>query len=676
MKNKEWKILEADSSLVSEISEKFQIPRVIAKVLVIRGITTDEQINKFFAKDSSDFYSPFLLNDMEKAINRILLAKLDRERVVIYGDYDVDGMTSTSLLYLFFKEIGLDVSYYIPNRFEEGYGINADAVRSLKEEGYGLMISVDTGISAIAEVELAGELGLDVIITDHHECKEVLPPALAVINPMRKDGTYPFKYLAGVGVAFKLACAVNERLKKDEQIDIFKYLEIVAIGTIADLVKLESENRLFVRLAFLTMKNSKNNGIKALFDVADLGNRKLSAGTVGFQIAPRLNAAGRLKSATMGVELFIAENYERAYKLASDLDDLNTDRKNIEKTIYDEAVSQIEDNADISTSDILVVAAEGWNKGVVGIVASRLVEKYYKPVVILSIDGDMASGSARSVDGFSIYDALNSVNDIFTKFGGHSMAAGMSLEVSRIDELRTRLRDYGAKNLDSNLITPKVYIDDEINIDNINTRYISEIRTLEPFGIGNREPVFAISGKLNKIFFMGAEKQHIKLGIGGIDAVGFNMAEIGNLLNTGQEVMVAGTLDNNVWNGNSTPTMYIKDVKLDPFMLESIKEAIDFHMTVNYFEERVDFISDENMCRCFYKILYDLEKQMCDRMYYTSLVYKHNIRISHALIMLEIFSELGIVDYELDEFYLKFTLIKGKKVELRASKLYNCYLKA
>ncbi len=672
MKYKKWQVLEADESTVSSICENFKIPRVMAKLLVIRGITTFEQVNKFFSDDVSALYSPFLLKSMDKAVERVLKAREGKERVVVYGDYDVDGITSTSILYSFLDEIGVDVDYYIPNRFEEGYGINADALRALRAEGFDLLISVDTGISAIKQVDVANELGLDIIITDHHECKEVLPDAVAVINPKRADCDYPFKQLAGVGVTFKLISALADSI--DDEIDVYKYMEIVAIGTIADLVKLESENRLFVKLAFRTMEESSNFGIQALFDVAGLRGRKMSAGLVGFQIAPRLNASGRLKSAKMGVELFLSNNYDRAYKMAKELDEVNADRRKIEKDIYDEAVQMIEDSAELSTSDILVVAGEGWNKGVVGIVASRLVEKYYKPTIVLSIDGESASGSARSIDGFSIYDALNSVSDIFDKFGGHTMAAGMSLSAARIDELRTRLSDYAIKALDADILTPKVYIDDMIDIADITVEYIDMIRRLEPFGIGNREPVFAIKGRLSGVRYMGEENKHIRLNVDSLSVVGFNMSEYANGVSLGQEVYVAGSLNNNEWRGSITPNMYMKHLKVDDYVLDSIKEAIHYHMNVDYLDVEPSFHINRQKCGEFYKILRNLSKNQVKRLYFTKLVYEYKTDLKEALLMLAVFAELGLLDYDLHDLYFNFDLFADKQVELMASKLYNYYL--
>ncbi len=673
MINKKWKVLEADEKLVSKLTEEFKIPRVIAKVLVIRGITTIEEFKKFFAEDSSEFYSPFLLKSMDVAVARVLKALEKNEKVVIYGDYDVDGITSTSILYTFLEEIGLDVDYYIPNRFEEGYGINRDAIINLEHEGYDLLISVDTGITAVKEVKLANDLGLDVIITDHHECKEVIPNAVAVLNPKRPDDEYPFKQLAGVGVAFKLICAINETI--ENPVDIYKHLEIVAIGTIADLVKLESENRLFVKIAFRTIKESNNFGIRALFDVAEINDKKISSGLIGFQIAPRLNASGRLKSAKLGVELFLSKTYERAISIAQELNAINTDRRILEKEIFEEAVNIIEADGIISSSSILVVAKEGWNKGVIGIVASRLVEKYYRPVIILAIDGEKASGSARSIDGFSIYEALNSVSDVFTKFGGHTMAAGMSLDKSRISELRDRLNLYGLEKLTEDTLTQKVYIDGLVEISDINVDYVEKIRELEPFGMGNREPIFEVSGNVRNIYLMGKEKNHIKLIMDGFEAVGFNMAEYSNYISKGQNVRLAGTLNINRWMDKLNTTLYIKDIKLDDYLLESISKTLLRHKRVNYLEEKLDFTLNEDLCRQFYKVLNSLDKTNTDRIYYTKLIYEYKINLREVLVMLEIFSELGIVDYELDKFYFTFRLIKGKKVDLKSSKLYNYCLK-
>ncbi len=671
MINKDWKLLDVDNALIDQIIKIKNMPRIVAKILALRGIYTKEDIDLFFAEDSTSFISPFLLSDMDKAVSRVSDALKRNQRVVIYGDYDVDGITSTSILYKYLEEIGVNISYYIPDRFEEGYGINENAIRTLKKEGYDLLISVDTGITAIKEVEVASSLGLDVIVTDHHQCKEVLPKAVAVINPKKKDDNYPFKDLAGVGVAFKLICALNEKL--NTRIDVNKYLEIVAIGTIADLVSLKGENRLFVKIAFRTMLNSENDGIKALLEVSKI-NDKITAGSIGYRVAPRLNAAGRLESATKGVELFLSNSYERAYVIASDLSDINSERQLIEKNIFDEAVDIIENDSNIGAKNILVVANKRWHKGVIGIVASRLVEKYYKPTILLSIKDGVASGSARSIDGFSIFDALNSVNDIFVKFGGHSMAAGMSLDVDKVDEFRTRINEYGDVNLTTNLLTPKVYIDENLSVTDITTDFINTVKELEPYGIGNREPRFSIEGEVQDIVLMGADKNHLKMKIGDLSCVGFSLANASKYVSIGQNIKLVGTLDNNKWKQYITPTLYIKDIKVDKYMLEVIKDAVSYHKKNNYMENRLDINVNRAECGVMYKYLKKNDDKKCEEIYYSKIIFELGMDIRKSLLILEIFSSLDLLSYELFDDYFTFEIMESKKVDLKASNLYNYYL--
>ena len=368
----------------------------------------------FLNPDYSRLYNPFLLKDMDKAVNRILSALENKEKIIIYGDYDVDGITSTSILFLFLKENGAIVDYYIPNRMEEGYGLNLEAINKIKDKGTDLIITVDTGITAVNEVALAKELGMDVIITDHHECQAEVPQAYAVIDPKQEDCSYPFKLLAGVGVSFKLIQALAKKLNNENS--ICKYMDIVSVGTVADIVPLIDENRILVKKGFEDIPNTQNIGLDALLKVSGYKGGPVTTGLIGFALGPRLNASGRIGDAKRGIELLITNDKEKAKMIADELNEENKNRQAMEQEIFNEAISLIEKEFDIKNTKVIVIAGEGWHQGVIGIVASKIVEKYYRPTILLTIEDGIAKGSARSVEGFNIFEALCESSQFLTKF--------------------------------------------------------------------------------------------------------------------------------------------------------------------------------------------------------------------------------------------------------------------
>lgn len=415
-----WQLVEAEESQVRELAGKLEIHPLTARLLINRGVSDPEQARRFLQVDLSGIYSPFLMDGIQEAVDRIRAALDQREKILIYGDYDVDGVSSTTLLMKMFQGLEADVDYYIPNRFTEGYGLNENALRRAKEAGVQLMISVDTGISAVKEAKIARQLGLDLIITDHHEPPAVLPEGVAVINPKKPGCSYPCKLLAGVGVAFKLAHALLGRVPEE-------VLDLAALGTIADLVPLMDENRVIAALGLKEINRRRNIGLSALMDVAGIQG-EVTAGHVGFSLGPRINAGGRLDTAGTAVELLLTEDPKQARVLAEELDGMNRERQKLVEEIAGEACAAVE-SAPEKHRRFIVVAAPGWNVGVIGIVASRLVEKYYRPTIVLGIDEEtgMAKGSARSIAGLDLYQALTTCTDLLSQFGGHEMAAGMSL---------------------------------------------------------------------------------------------------------------------------------------------------------------------------------------------------------------------------------------------------------
>ena len=548
----------------SDEDSQYQTPQTIMdNILDKRGIFTKEAKQMFLSPSFDNMHDPMDLLDMEKAVTRIELAKVHGEKITIYGDYDVDGITSTSILYMFLGENGYNIDYYIPDRASEGYGFNQEALEMIRNNGTTLMISVDTGISAKEEVDFANKIGLDIIITDHHECQPVLPDAHAVINPKRQGSTYPFKELAGVGVAFKLIHALAIRFNNVRT--IWKYIDLVAIGTVADIVPLVDENRIIVRKAFDTIPTTWNIGLEALLEVSGCQDKKITAGTIGFQIGPRLNVAGRLGDAKKGVQLFTTQDKQLAYSIATELDIENKKRQQIEQDIFDFAVEKIENTRALKEQKVIVVAAPGWHKGVIGIVASRITERYYKPSIVIAIeDGGMATGSARSISGFSMFDALCDSQDYLVKFGGHDMAAGLSLKEENLEIFTKHINDYAKVIVDEEMLKPKITVDGDISQEHINLSMVEALEQLEPYGVGNPTPVFRYQGQVYSVKGIGTDEKHLQLKLYTpselINGVGFNMGYQSKVVAQGEEITVIGNLQKNEWRGNVTPQLIIKDI--------------------------------------------------------------------------------------------------------------------
>ncbi len=681
MLEKLWRLQEADESVIEQLMTYRKMPYVVAKLLAIRGIDTAEALDNYFNVSRDSFHDPFLLKDMDVAVKRILKARDEHQQIVIYGDYDVDGVTSTSILYMFLDEIGCQIDYYIPDRHEEGYGINEDAVSKLGEQGASLMISVDTGIAAVAQVDHANDIGLDVIITDHHECQEQIPRALAVINPKRPDDHYPFDMLAGVGVTFKLIQGIARTINLESV--IWKYLDIVAVGTVADIVPLRDENRVITRLAFETMPTTWNAGLKALMKVSDIEGKKMTAGRIGFGIGPRLNAAGRIRHAKEAVELFIGNDPMACMAIAEELNQVNKDRQSLERRIFDEAVNLIESQINPADKHIIVIASEDWHHGVIGIVASKLVERYYRPIIILAIEDGIASGSARSVEGFSIFAALSANKELFNKFGGHEMAAGMSLDADKVKALDEGLNKFAKEVMTEDTLVPKVKVDMALSLSEVKIDLIEQIQLMEPFGMGNREPIFKCVGPVKTIRKIGKEQTHLKIDMGAQSfksGVAFGMAEVSDWLKVGQEAECVCTLDINEWKQRRNPQLMIKDIRHTSNYKEQINEILLQHKTVDYMDG--SFKLGRSIVRedyaAFFRHLKGLDHSKVWTVYYAEIINQmagnRTADLTRYMIMLEVFSEVGLMSYELAEQYLTFDLINMKKVALSDSKLYNKFL--
>ena len=571
-----WIYNSVDKNLIEETAYKHNMPKPVAELMLKKGISSPDDIENFFNGSLKSLRNPFEISDMEKAAERIAKAVMNHERICIYGDYDVDGITATALLYIFLMQCGANVSYYIPNRLEEGYGLNKEAVKEIAARKTNLIITVDCGISAVQEVLEASIHGMDIIITDHHQPSKELPvAAYAIINPMREDDTYPNKTLAGVGVAFKTVMALRFVLKKydffkQEVPNIRNLLDIVTLGTIADVMPLVDENRIFVRHGLELMSGENVRiGIDELKKTVEnlSASKKMKTSNIGFQLAPRINAMGRMASSEKSFKLLVTQNRSEAKQLALELDNENKYRQMIERDILQQTYDLIEKNQYAELQSGLVIASDNWHPGVIGIVASRVVDKYFKPTVILTEDNGVYKGSARSIPGFHLYDGLSSLSDILISFGGHKYAAGVKLEKKNLEEFRNRFNEVVKTSLKEEDFIPEIYIDAEIDSKDITNEVMQWLEKLEPYGQGNKEPVFF----MKKVFkyqvetFVGKNFNHLKCVFekNGLifEAIGYNMNEYKSLMAENDKFDILFSLVHNTWKNTKVIQLNLKDIK-------------------------------------------------------------------------------------------------------------------
>lgn len=571
MSIKKWRIIPCDDHFAAKLAEELDIPKLLAVLLVTRGITEPEQINRFFCSNL-DYSNPFLMADMQKAANRIISAIDNFEKIAVYGDYDADGITSTAMLYSYLESCGANVMYYIPEREGEGYGLNLGAIDILHEQEVELIITVDNGITSIDEVGYANSLNMDVVVTDHHRPREVLPPAVAVVDPYRNDCKSPYKNFSGVGVAFKLIMAL-EGEECDLTSLIENYADLVAIGTIGDIVPLTGENRSFVKAGLKLLSRTDRIGLKALIEQAGMEGRSLTAGNVAFTLVPRINATGRIGSPDRAVRLLVSEFPEEAGELSTDICDDNDYRRQIENEIYEKALEQLKENPKRLFDRILVIEGENWHHGVIGIVSSRITDLFGKPSIIISYSGGEAKGSGRSIEGFSLFEAVCSCEKLLTKFGGHPMAAGLTLPSENIDLFRKEINDYAASH---NLIMPvhTLNIDCLLQPSELSTEIPRCIQAIEPFGMGNPSPLFGLYGMvLSEITPVGGGK-HLRVNVSKGNYT-VRCMKFGTTLEefpykTGDMLDLAVTLDAKEYNGKNTLSVFIKDMKLSQLDVDEI----------------------------------------------------------------------------------------------------------
>lgn len=555
------------------ISEAIGVCPVLAKLLVQRGISTFDDAKNFFRPELKLLHNPFLIKDMDKAVKRINLALERKENILIYGDYDVDGTTAVALVYKFLQKWAPEshIDFYIPDRYKEGYGVSKEGIDYAKENNVKLVITLDCGIKAIEKVEYASSLGIDVIICDHHTTDETLPKAVAVLDSKRKDDNYPYEHLSGCGVGFKLMQA----FAIDHQIDfsnLEELLDLVAVSIASDIVPITGENRILAYYGIKRLNEYPSKGLKALINTCGLNNAstELTINDIVFKIGPRINASGRMKSGREVVELLISDDEERAQGISNNINKYNEERRDIDKNTTDEAEKILANITNLDQRKTIVVYNESWHKGIVGIVASRLTEKFYKPTIVLTKANDILCGSARSVHGFDIYKAIDSCRDILENFGGHTYAAGLSLKEEHLEEFKERFENYVNEHIDKEQLRPLVEIDSEITFYDITPTFVNILRQFEPFGPGNPRPIFCTHNVFDhegRSKIVGREGEHLKMELTdktsnfAFSGIAFRKAEFNKDLKDGKPLDIVFSLEDNTFNGNTTTQMMIRDIK-------------------------------------------------------------------------------------------------------------------
>jgi len=563
-----WKIKDVfDDLSVQRLTDSLNISPTLARLLVLRDIKNFGEAKQFFRPSLESIHDPFLMDQMEEATTRVITALTENQKICIYGDYDVDGTCATALLYLILKELDANVEFYIPRRLEEGYGLSTAAIDTVKEMGTELMIAVDCGITAIEETEYANKIGIDVIICDHHQPKEEIPKAFAVLDPLKPGCNYPFKYLSGAGVAFKLAQGLCERIGKRGL--PLKYLDLVALAGAADIVPLTDENRILVNEGLNQVNRNPRPGIEALIEMSRLQPGQLSSGQIVFTVAPRINAVGRLGDAERAVNLLIATNKKEALKLAEVLETENYERRKIDVDTFESAKEIVDAEIDLEDELAIVLHNKNWHPGVIGIVASRLVEKYYRPSVLLTTIDGVAKGSARSINGINIYEALEKCEDLLLHFGGHRAAAGLALEVDKVEEFKAKFNEILKSSTTSDDLSREISIDSMIRFSEITPKFLRVLDQFAPFGPGNLRPVFLSEGVqianmpriVGNNHLLSSFKQSGSDKV--FDSIGFNMGDHYELIKENNaELDIVYSLDKTIRDNRIFPQIKLKDIKV------------------------------------------------------------------------------------------------------------------
>jgi single-stranded-DNA-specific exonuclease len=581
MHKKRWNIKDInDIYAIQSLADSLNISEVLTKLLVLRNVKNFSQAKNFFRPSLESLHDPFLMHGMEAATSRVIKALTENQLICIYGDYDVDGTCSTALLYLFLKELSANVEYHIPKRLTDGYGLSTSAIDIVQEKGTSLLITVDCGITAAAEIDYAKTLGMDVIICDHHQPKERIPAAFAVLDPLKPGCNYPFKYLSGAGVAFKLAQGVSERIGKRDL--PLQYLDLVALAGAADIVPLVDENRVLVKEGLEQINQNPRPGILALIKSSNMEPGNLTSGQVVFTIAPRVNAVGRLGDAERAVKLFITKDKDEAFNLAQVLETENYERRKIDVDTFDHAIEIVGNSLNLEEDLAIILHQESWHPGVIGIVASRLVEKYYRPAIMLTTVDGVAKGSARSISNFNIYEALKKCEDLLIQFGGHQAAAGLALEIEKISEFKSRFNQIVKQSIPDDNLYPEIDIDSKIKFSEITPKFTRILEQFAPFGPGNMRPVFLAENveiaSLPRI--VGTDHLIVSLKQNGsekiFDCIGFNMGSYCDLIGKDDSLLdVVFTIDKTVKDGRVFPQFKFKDIKVKDSPESAGRELID-----------------------------------------------------------------------------------------------------
>ncbi|MCJ7545994.1 MAG: single-stranded-DNA-specific exonuclease RecJ [Deltaproteobacteria bacterium] len=568
--NRRWEVLDCASQLKEELSKELDIPPLIAHLLINRGITNPQDGKKFLTPGLHQLYNPFLMKDMGKGVERIISALQKKEHISIYGDYDADGITACALLLDFLRSLGIRSSYYIPHRLTEGYGLNLEAIKKIAAQGTKLLICVDCGISNHEEIQLASHLGMDTIVVDHHQVPPLPSPAYAVLDPLQPDCPYPFKGLAGVGVAFHLVVALRSRLRDSAfwvdsaEPNLLHYLDLVALGTIADVVPLVDINRVLVTYGLRQLVESLRPGIIALKEVSGIGKEEISTGHVAFRLAPRLNAGGRMAIGQMGVELLLADEYGKARSIAAELDQVNRERQGIEEKIYREAKEIIERDSLLGRKS-LVLSSDNWHVGVIGIVASKLAEEFCRPAILIALEGDGGKGSGRSIIGFHLYEALQECEEHLLAFGGHKYAAGLKISRDKIEAFRDVFEETVKRKWGDTASTPTIFIDAVVDLSEITLEFLSHLSSFPPYGPANPRPIFSTKGKLPiqdiRVLGKGTLKFTLSERQKTYEVIGFGMGALGPQLP--DAVRIAFHPKMNDWQGVQRLQLELRAVETD-----------------------------------------------------------------------------------------------------------------
>ena len=558
-------------SIADELSIRFPGCSTISRLMALRGITSLDEVEKFLNPSLSDLHDPFLMQDMDKAVNRLNKALGRKEKILIYGDYDVDGITSVALVYRYLQNYYSNVEYYIPTRYEEGYGVSDKSIDFAASLGVSLIIVLDCGIKAVEEIEYAKSKGIDFIICDHHVPDDRLPDAVAILNPKLEGNPYPFKHLSGCGVGFKFMQAFAQSNGLTNSYELDSLLDLVAVSIAADIVPITGENRIMAYYGIKRLNTNPNMGLRSIIKICGMANKEITISDVIFKIGPRINASGRMQSGMEAVELLVTKDAADAYRKGKNIDQYNKDRKELDKRITEEANAILEDRGEIASSrKPIVIYNKDWHKGIIGIVASRLTEIYYKPAVVLTLSNGLATGSSRSVHGFDIYKAIESTRDLLENFGGHTYAVGLSLKEENIPEFTKRFEQYVIDNIKPEQLSQLISIDCELNFDEITSEFVGYLRRFNPFGPGNQKPIFSTKNvyDFGTSKLVGKNLEHIKLELVDsrsevvLNGIAFNQAECFDYIKAHKPFEICYTIEENKHQGNSSIQLMVKGIKI------------------------------------------------------------------------------------------------------------------